>query len=241
MSRGFCVGQAKSGTASLYGLLASHHRAGHEPERDQILGMTLKESRGDVDQNALRGYLLQRDRRLNLDYDIAWANQFIINHLLVVFQHAKFIVLIRDAYTWLESIVGHLMSREIPVDVLEFLDWWFEPDLYPHTRHDRGLEEYGVFSVAAFLNAWNQHVNTCAGVIPTDRRLILRTHELDRSHQRLGEFLQIPIDSLDTGDGHRNRGTWSGRIESLVERAYLNEMIAATCGENMAPLFPGSD
>ena len=61
---------------------------------------------------------------------------------------------------------------------------------------------------------------------------------MDRSHQRLGEFLQIPTDRLDTRDGRRNRGTWSGRIESLVERAYLNEMVAAICGENMACYFP---
>ena len=236
--KAFCVGQAKSGTASLYCLLAENHRAAHEPEREQILEMILKESRGEVSASEFRAYLVERDERLNLEHDIAWANQFIIDHLVTAFQDAKFIVLIRDSYTWLQSIVGHLMSREIPPDVRVFLDWWFKPDRYPHTRHDCALQEHGVYSIEGFLRAWNQHVNLCTQVIPADRRLIVKTHELDQSHQRLADFLRIPIDRLDARDGHFNRSTWSGSLDSFVERSYLNEMVATICGENMARHFP---
>ncbi len=237
-TKAFCVGQAKSGTASLYGLLAAHHRAAHEPEREQILEMILRQSRGEVDENAFRAYLIERDQRLNLEYDIAWANQFIIGHLLAVFPNAKFIILFRDAYTWFQSTVGHLISREIPLDVRSFLDWWFKPDRYPHSRHDWALEKHGLYSIAAFLNAWNQHVNICTDVIPPERRLILRTHELNRSHRCLAEFLQIPIDSLDARNGYLNRSTWSGKIDSLVDPARLGGMVATICGENMARYFP---
>jgi hypothetical protein len=238
MTKAFCVGQAKSGTSSVYGLLAARYRAAHEPEREQILKLILRESHGEIGDNALREYLVERDRRLNLDYDIAWANQFIIRHLLPTFPETKFIVLIRDGYTWLQSIVGHLISREIPPDVRAFLDWWFKPDRYPHTRHDDGLKELGVYSVAAFLSAWNEHVNICTRMIPPDRRLFLRTHELNRSHRRLAEFLQVPADSLDVDNGYRNRSTWSDRIESLLDRAYVNEMVGSICGENMSLHFP---
>lgn len=237
-TKAFCVGQAKSGTASLYGLLATHYRAAHEPERENMLELILRGSRGEIEDNALRDYLVERDRRLHLDYDIAWANQFIIRHLLPTFPEAKFIVLIRDVYTWLQSIVGHLISREIPPDVRAFLDWWFKPHRYPHTRHDGGLKELGTYPVAAFLSAWNEHINVCTHLIPPDRRLVLRTHELNRSHQRLAEFLQIPVDCLAVYDGYRNRSTWAGRIESLLDRAYLNEMVDSICGENMSRHFP---
>ena len=49
-------------------------------------------------------------------------------------------VLVRDPYTWLQSIIGHLSSREIPPDVRSFLNWWFKPERHPHPRHDRALE-----------------------------------------------------------------------------------------------------
>jgi hypothetical protein len=236
--KAFCVGQAKSGTASLAALLQANHRAAHEPEREQILEMILRESGGEVSPNAFRTYLLARDKRLNLEYDIAWANQFIIGHLLMVFPDARFIILVRDPYTWLQSICGHLVNRDIPPDVRAFLDWWFRPDLHPHTRHDRALQKLGVYSIAAYLNAWNRHVTACTQLIPPSRRLILRTHELGRNHQQLADFLQIPAEGLDIRNGHINRGTWSDRIDSLVERRYLIEMVSSICCDHMAYHFP---
>jgi Sulfotransferase domain len=235
----FCVGQAKSGTASLASLLAANHRAAHEPERAQILEMILRESRGEVSEHAFRTYLFARDQRLNLEYDIAWANQFLIGHLLTVFPDARFIILVRDPYTWLQSMCGHLASRDIPADVRPFLDWWFRPDLYPHTRHDRSLKELGLCSIAAYLNAWKRHVTVCTESIAPGRRLILKTHELNRSHRQLADFLEIPVDSLDVRNCHVNRGTWPDRLESLVDRSYLFEMVSSICGAQMARHFPG--
>ncbi|MGH8094958.1 MAG: sulfotransferase [Chthoniobacterales bacterium] len=236
-TKAFCVGQAKSGTASLCGLLAKNYRAAHEPERAQLLAMILEESRGQIVGKDFYAYLLERDRRLNLEYDIAWANQFIMGYLLEAFPDARFIVLIRDVESWLRAIVGHLLSRKIPSDVRAFLDWWFKPAQYPHSRGDRALATQGLYSMAAFLNAWNRHLNSCIQTIPPDKRLILRTDELNQSHQRLASFLKIPVAQLDTLNGHLNRGTWSGELDGLVERAYLDEMIAQICGENMRRYF----
>ena len=67
----------------------------------------------------------------------------------------------------------------------------------------------------------------------------MKTHELDRSHEQLARFLQIPGDRLDVRNGHLNRSTWSGRIETLVDPKYLDEMVAAICADNMARYFPG--
>lgn len=236
--KAFCVGQAKSGTASLVGLLSANYRAAHEPEREEILSMILRESRGELSTAAFQEYLLQRDARLNLEYDVAWANQFIIDHLLHLFPASKFIILIRDSYTWLQSVTGHLISRDVPSDVLAFLKWWFKPERYPHSRYDRGLAEQGLFSIAAYLQAWNQHIDECTQSIPAYRRLVLRTHELARTHRRLADFLRIPGDSLDVDRGYQNRSTWSDRIESFVDPAYIDDMIQSICADNMALHFP---
>ena len=107
--------------------------AAHEPERKELLEMILRESRHDVTPPDFRAFLLRRDARLDLEYDISWANQFVVGHLLTVFPAAKFIVLIRDCGSWLESLVGHLVSRDVPPDVLAFLGWWFRPERYPHS------------------------------------------------------------------------------------------------------------
>lgn len=236
--KAFCVGQAKSGTASLVGLLSGSYRAAHEPERPELLDMIVRESHGEVTAEEFREFLLERDARLNLEYDVSWANQFIIDHLLNVFPASKFIVLIRDCYSWLQSAVGHLISREMPSEILDFLPWWTKPERHPHSRHDRALAERGLYSVAAYLNVWNGHVDRCTRQVPPDQRLVIRTHELARSHRRLADFLQIPVDTLDTGSGHQNRSTWHERIESLVDPAYIDESVQAICADNMARYFP---
>jgi hypothetical protein len=56
MVKAFCVGRAKSGTGSLYGLLATSYRASHEPEREKTLEMILRESRGEVDRLSEPGF-----------------------------------------------------------------------------------------------------------------------------------------------------------------------------------------
>ncbi len=228
----FCVGQAKSGTTSLYGLLASTYRTAHEPERAHTLGMILKQAQGEIDEATFRAYLRRRDQRLNLEYDIAWANQFIIDHLLAVFPDAKFIVLIRDPYTWIESMIGHFMSRQIPPDVWSFMDWWFQLERYPHTSFDSALAAQGIYAIAALLNAWNQHAKMCRQLIPPERCLVLRTRELNDSHQTIADFLNIPVSTLNIRQKHLNQRTWTGQLNSFISLDYLNEAVASICSES---------
>ena len=69
--RAFCVGQAKSGTASLAGLLSGSYRVAHEPERAETLDLVLRDARGQLSPAAVRTYLRARDARLDLEYDVA--------------------------------------------------------------------------------------------------------------------------------------------------------------------------
>ena len=236
--KAFCVGQAKSGTASLVGLLSANYRATHEPERAATLDLILRRAHGELSDTAIRRHLRERDTRLDREYDVAWANQVLIRYLLGVFPAAKFIVLIRDCYMWLQSIMGHLAVRDVPDDVVAFLRWSFKPDRYPHGVVDRVLADRGLFSVAAYPHAWNRHVDSCIRSIPADRRLVPRTNELGASYRRLAEFLGTLVNSLDVAHGHRNRGTPMKPVTSLVTPGYIDEVVHSICGANMALLFP---
>ena len=70
-------------------MLSTNHRAAREPEREALLEMILRESRQDVTPSGFREFLLRRDARLDLEYDISWANQFVVGHLLTVFPAAE--------------------------------------------------------------------------------------------------------------------------------------------------------
>ena len=236
--KAFCVGQAKAGTASIVGLLPANHRVAHEPERAATLDLILRHAHGELPDTAIREHLREWDARLDLEYDVAWANQFLIPYLLAVFPAAKFLVLIRDCYTWLQSITGHLTVRDVPGEVVKFLRWWFKPDRYPHDAGDRVLADRGLCSVSAYLHAWNRHVDCCIRSIPAERRLVLRTNKLGASHRRLAGFLGIPVSSLDRANGHRNRGVPMEPIISIVVPGYIDELVHSICGVNMARYFP---
>ena len=234
--RAFCVGQAKSGTASLAGLLRRDFRTAHEPEREATLDLVMARDRGDFQDNDFAEALIRRDRRLRVRHRL--GEPVHRRDLVKVFPTAKFVVLLGDPFSWLQSVIGHLISRDVPSDVMEFLDWWFRADRYPPGPGDTRLDEHGLHSITAYLMAWNRHIDTCMTAIPPERRLVLRTHELTRSHEALADFLEIPSASFDAGKGHQDRSTWSERLDALVESEYLEERVQSVSGEYLARYFP---
>lgn len=236
--RAFCVGQAKAGTTSVHGLLATGYRAAHEPERGELLRMVLREADGDVTRADFASFLRARQERLGVEFDIAWQNQFVIGHLVEVFPGSRFIVLFREPRSWLASVVGHLLTRELPPVIHDFLDWWFRPEDYPHTEHDAGLRDHGLYSARAFLAAWRRHVRSCVDEIPAPRRLILRTHEIPGAHRALADFLDIPVDTLDVSRNHLNRNSWDGVLDDLVDPAWVREVVTTECEPERTRYFP---
>jgi hypothetical protein len=234
----FCVGQAKSGTGSLWGVLNQNFRAAHEPERSALFKQVLRRSRGEISDCELIGWLRERQWRLGLDIDIAWGNFFLLDQLLAAFPDAKFIVLVRDCYTWLDSIVGHMLTRDIPPDVRSFMEFWFAATRHLHGAAEQRLRDAGLFSLAAYLKVWREHVETCVGGIPPEQRLLVRTHELSASWDKIALFLGVDDTLLDPDFGHINRSTWSDHVSSLVDTEATESEVSSVCGDAMRRFFP---
>ena len=149
-----------------------------------------------------------------------------------------FIQLIRDCYTWLESIINHLLARTIPEDVQSFLDWWFEPSKYPYNESDRCLREVGVYSLECFVARWSIHAEGPARAIPPDRLITIRTPEIRSSAQCLANFLDVSVDLIDTAKSHRNIGEKARPLLSLVDRDYLDDTVTRICQDSMNRYFP---
>ena len=234
----YCVGDAKSGTASMTGMLETHFRSAHEPERSQLLDRVVAYDQGRVSRVRLDAYLGERDDRMRLDFDSSWANYFVMGRLVALFPDARFIQLVRDCYTWVESIVNHLGTRTIPRDVRQVMDWWFKPELYPHTKDDRALEEAGMHSLECYLTRWRNQAVRPSNEIASDRLLIVRTHELSHSFEPIARFLDIHPELIDGARSHWNKGTKVKPILTLVDKSYLEETIARVCQDAMGRFFP---
>lgn len=219
-------------------MLETEFRAAHEPDRPELLDAVVDFDQGHLTVREFDGYLLERDRRLQLEIDSSWANYFVMDRLSTLFPEARFIQLIRDCYTWLESIINHLIVRTIPEDVQSILDWWFEPSKYPYTESDHGLQEAGVYSLDCFVTRWSIHAEGPAKAIPPERLISIRTPEIRSSARRLADFLSVSIDQIDTTKSHRNVGEKVRPLLSLVEKDYLDDTVARICKDSMNKYFP---
>ncbi len=219
-------------------MLETEFRAAHEPDRPELLDAVVDFDEGHLTAREFDGYLLERDRRLQLEFDSSWANYFVMDRLATLFPEARFIQLIRDCFTWLESIINHLIVRTIPEDVQSILDWWFEPSKYPYTEFDHGLQEAGVYSLDCFVTRWSIHAEGPAKAISPDRLITIRTPDIRSSARRLADFLNVPIDQIDTTKSHRNVGEKVRPLLSLVEKNYLDDTVARICKDSMNKYFP---
>ncbi len=60
----YCVGNAKSGTASLTGVFKADFRSSHEPERSELLAFILSGADGSVSPERAGEFIRERDQRL---------------------------------------------------------------------------------------------------------------------------------------------------------------------------------
>ena len=234
----YCVGDAKSGTASLWGLLKTNFRSAHEPERAEILAKVVSLDNRLIPVAELDDFLLDRDARLNLEFDSSWANYFIMDRLVALFPEAKFVQLVRDCYTWVESVVNHLLTRTIPPDVQEFMDWWFEPAKFTYKKEDRTLEGLGLYSLECYLTRWRNQVEGPSRVIPQARLLTIPTFQIPGSMEQLARFLGVRPDQLDPTESHLNKGARKRPLVTLVDRAFIDDTVASVCEAPMARYFP---
>jgi hypothetical protein len=180
----YCVGQAKSGTASMYGLFQANFRSAHEPERSELLKKILLETNGSISHDEFVEYICDRDKRLWLEFDSSWVNYFI-------------------------------------------------------KKEEQSLKEIGLFSLECYLNCWRSHVIKSSQIIPPERLLIIRTHEIQNSLDNVAQFLHVPYELLDDAKCHLNKGTMEKRIVSLVDKAFLEDTVAHVCNDMMHRYFPG--
>jgi len=234
----YCVGQAKSGTASLWGACRTQFKAAHEPERSEVLAKALQIADGSISDDEVVDWLKKRDERLQLDVDISWCNYFLLDHLVDTFPSASYIVLIRDCYTWMESVIGHMLTREIPSDAREFMEFWFRTAEHPHGEGEEQLHEAGLFSLAAYLTTWRDHIVKCEARIPVDCRLIVRTHEFTAGLPAIAAFLGVAAEELDCDQCQLNQGTWEGRIADYVDTDLVESVVNRTCRHTMSQHFP---
>lgn len=233
----FCVGALKSGTHSMAGLF-SHYRAAHEPEYPLLIDTALEARAGRLNRRAQVAFVKQRDFRLWLELDSSALNIFFLDILVREFPRARFILTIRDCYSWLDSIINHHLTWTPDAHWRKNRDLAFRPDTFSHPPQERLLAEKGLYTLDGYLAYWAGHNQRVLATVPRERLLIVKTQQITGSVEPIATFLGVPPDSLNPAQSHLFKADQKFHILPQLDPAYLEHKVATHCRALMEAYFP---
>jgi len=235
----YCVGMAKSGTHSIAAVFGGRLRSAHEPEVRILSDVVLRHLTGLIGDEELRDHVLERDRRLRLDVDSSLLNIYLLDQLLELFADAKFILTIRDPYTWLNSITNQQLRRLGGPRWNRLREFTYGSDFRIHPREERALKERGLYTVAGYLSGWNLHNRKVIDSVPKERLLIVRTDRISESLDSIAAFAGVSESDLVPENSHAYRAeNKEFNLLEEIDRGYLRARARAHCGDLMERFFP---
>jgi hypothetical protein len=235
----YCVGTAKSGTHTIAGLLSHRYRTAHEPEDNATIDIILAAANGSINKREIAEFVRKRDKRLRLELESSHFNHFFIDILVSEFRRARFILTIRDCYSWVNSFINHQLMWGVSSDSWRKLrDFRFRPDKFNHARQEQILADHGLYTLDGYLSYWAAHNTRVLEAVPRDRLLVLRTNEIKRQAGKLAEFLNIPVESLDVTQTHSFQAKKDFGLLAEIDKGFLEQKVNAHCQELMSRYFP---
>jgi hypothetical protein len=231
----FGVGMGKTGSTTLARMFG-RYRSAHEVDAKRMLPIATAVLKGEVDVEGRRVRFEARRRgwRFHLDVDSAPFLNPLTPALVAAFDDAKFVLLLRDCFSWLDSHVEWERSHP-PSDLPMFAP--YRAALFHHpgeafTAQDRLLEQHeGLQPVRSYLRSWAERNEEVIRVVPPERLLVVRTEDLDQSTATLARFAGVPEDSVTTA--HANENPNRTGLLSRVNRNFVVECAEDQCAELM--------
>lgn len=234
----YCIGSAKSGTHSIAAMFEGKLRSAHEPESDRVIDLILENEAGRVGDAELSRFLLKRDRRLWLDVDSSQLNFFFIKKLVELFPEAKFVLTIRDPYSWLDSFIDHQLARGGSDTWVRLRNYRFRPDIYKHQVGELILKANGLYTLDGYLSYWAHHNRTVIESVPQDRLLIVRTDKITESAEKIAAFAGVPASYLRREESHAFKAKRKFGLIGHIDQSYLEQKVKMHCGDLIARFFP---
>jgi len=240
--KAYGIGMGKTGTVTLSIIFSKRYRTAHEPERRFFANKIVAFAHGKINKNDLIKYVNQRDRRLGLEMDASHLNLHLLDILVNEFSEAKFILTIRDCYSWLDSSINHRLARlgssvEKRAWFRHMDDLRFGADRFKYAKEEKVLVDNGLYTLDSYFSWWKTHNTRVLSTVPPERLLVVKTRELTQSIPQIETFLGITPGSLLTSV-HANVRRKKFNILSQIDKDFLEEKANFHCKELMDQYFP---
>jgi hypothetical protein len=237
-TRLYCVGAAKSGTKSIADCFRQSLRSAHEPESEQTIDTILSVAQGTMTREALREYVCQRDQRLSLEVDSSQLNYFILGELVALFPDARFVLTIRDPYSWLDSFINHQLNRPSTPRWTRLRELRFRARDLKHPSEEDALRRRGLYTLDGYLSYWNTHNQNVCSSVAAEQRLVVRTHEISQRAGEIARFAGLDPSVADSTSSHSNKAETKHCLLGELNAEYLASKVHEHCGTLMQAVFP---
>jgi hypothetical protein len=234
----FGVGMPKSGTHSLEAIFKGY-RTMHEPRKTRFMDIIMRHREGGLTDSRARDLVRRLDRSMWLELNSSWINYFLLEMLVEEYPQAKFVLTIRDCYSWLDSMFNQLLGRDHADYQVQFHHWFGESiKTGRHEDGDKILAEHGLWPLDTWLRYWSEHNSHVLNNVPTDRLLIVRTPEIRHDIPRMADFLGVQRDTLDASHSHEFKAAKKFGLLSQIDEEYLQGCVDKHCKDLMERFFP---
>jgi hypothetical protein len=238
-TRVYGVGIGKSGTHSLAAMFSTPVRARHEPRALQLIDHVFDLKEGRISEPQMVAWLHRRDRLLGLEIDSAGLNYLILDLLLREFPDARFVLTIRDCYSWTDSAMNHLL-RMTNAD-----ERWFRVVRYYYGREpvaydpeERLLEASGIYPLDRYFADWKTRNEEVLAKVPSERLFVVRTDQLRQRASEIADFAGLPRSAIRVDRTHEYINPSKRSFLRELNRAFVERCADVFCRPLMTRYFP---
>ena len=236
----YAVGAPKTGTMSIARLFQRDYRAMHEGTYLEAISYLMRRRAGTVSDDELVGWLLRRDVLIWADCESSHIMNWFADLLSVVYPDAKFLVTVRDCYSWTQSVLDqHLNSRpprrvdDAPSTARGGVTYSSLRGVYygdKSTDPNSLLTELGEYTLEGYLDYWSSHYAQALAALPTDRRMFVWTRDIQDRAEDIAQFVGVPSSSLDLGRSHSHVAPEKHDVLGQLDPQAVREAVRTRCG-----------
>ena len=236
----FCVGLPKTGTTSLKTIFDGYRSS-------KLQGSGMKQLICDVREHRrprsdLTAFVLARDAERCLEMDATSSNWAVVDDLRDHFPAARFVLTIRDCYSWCDSLLNVLVGRDTGTEFFSdsaLFRRFFGCDLELFGSPESVLaHRETIFD--ALLAFWTQQSVT-AVACPPARTLVVRTGDISSHLGQIAQFVGVPLETLVVEQAHSRKTVEKFDLLRQLDREFLENAFAkAASSELMREYFPST-
>jgi hypothetical protein len=235
-----CCGLSKTGTHSMAGLFANY-RAEHHPDAHTRLKLAMAYLKGEVDAAVATTTLRRRDRLLGLEMESSTLAGTLIESMVAACPEKKFILTMRDVYSWCDSWLDHnINSPPVASSLFAQLDLVrLRVREFPSTKYDAPLVERGFPSLACYFQLWASHNTRVLEAVPDGRLLIVETGQLGERIPEIARWVGVAPETLRADRAWLFAAPKKHGVLATLDASYVRETAQRFSGGLMEQYFAG--